>query len=134
MNAQTRATADLMVLMTATLSGIAIVILTMMIGSGHGWTVLRLSATAIVLAPAGALTWCYRDQPVMKTIARAVLLAFLAIDLAIVIGTFRELGHDAHAIDYLNPAAATIWGTLWLFWQVMTLLAAWKRRSVPPES
>jgi hypothetical protein len=126
MNAQSRATADLMVLMTATLSGIAIVILTMMIGSGHGWTVLRLSATAIVLAPAGALTWCYRDQPFMKTIARGVLLAFLAIDLVIVIGALRELGHDAHAIDYLNPAAAIIWGTLWLFWQVMTLLAAWK--------
>lgn len=126
MNAQTRATADLMVLMTATLSGIAIVILTMMIGSGHGWTVLRLSATAIVLAPAGALTWCYRDQPVMKRIARGVLVAFLTIDLVIVVGAFRELGHGAHAIDYLNPTAAIVWGTLWLFWQVMTLLAAWK--------
>ena len=43
MNAQTRATTDLMVLMMATLSGIAIVILGVMVG-GHGWSVFRLSA------------------------------------------------------------------------------------------
>ena len=126
MNAQTRATTDLMVLMMATLSGIAIVILGVMIG-GHGWSVFRLSATAIVLAPAGALTWCYRDQRIMPVIARGLLAAYVAMDVVIAIGAYRQFGNAADSIDSVNPAAALIWVTLWLFWQLMTLLAAVKR-------
>jgi hypothetical protein len=130
MNAQTRATADLMVLMMAMLSGIAIVILAVMIGGGPGWSVLRLSAAAIVLTPAGALTWCYRDQRVMPAIAKGVLAAFVVLDTVIAVGIFRQIGHATETFDSINPAAALIWGTLWLFWQVLTLLAAMKRQPV----
>ncbi len=127
MNAQTRATIDLMVLMMATLSGIAIVILAVMIGGRPRWSVLRLSATAIILTPAGALTWCYRDQRLMPVIAKGLLVAFLVIDVVIAIGAFRAIRGAADAMDSVNPAAALIWGTLWLFWQVLTLQAALKR-------
>ena len=37
-----------------------------------------------------------------------------------------ELLRQLVAIDSINPAAALIWATLWLFWQLMTLLAAWR--------
>jgi hypothetical protein len=127
MNAQTRATIDLMVLMMATLSGIAIVILAVMIGGGPGWSILRLSATAIILTPAGALTWCYRDQRLMPVIAKGLLAAFVVIDTVIAIGVIRQVGSVTNALDSINLAAALIWGTLWLFWQVLTLLAALKR-------
>jgi hypothetical protein len=67
MNAQSRATVDLMVFMMATLSGMAVSILALLLS--HGWRAALLSATAIVLAPAGALVWCYRDRQGMTRFA-----------------------------------------------------------------
>ena len=122
MRANARAATDLMVLMMATLSGIATVILAVLAGTTPGLGFLRLSAAAIVLTPAGALTWCYRDQQVMPVAARAVLAAFGAIDLILLIGLLRHPLREA--VDPGSAAAILIWGTLWLFWQFLTLAAA----------
>jgi hypothetical protein len=119
MNAQTRATIDLMVLMMATLSGIAVAILAVLIGGGgHGWLTPRFSAGAIVLAPLGAIAWCYRDRPMMRTIARAVTALNLLLDAAVVIGTYREgLQYASQAFSNYAPAIM-VWAVVWVLWQI----------------
>jgi hypothetical protein len=127
MNGQTRATADLMVLMMATLSGMAVAVLAVLFGlGGHGWTAARLSASAIVLAPMGAVAWCYRDRRGITKLARAVTLVNVLIDVAIVLLTKDG---DLHgALEHFAPAVF-IWAALWLLWQILAAAAA-----APPRS
>lgn len=131
MNAQTRATADLMVLMMATLSGIAVAVLSAFFGVGsQGWTAVRLSASAMLLAPMGAVAWCYRDRAGVTKLARAVTLANVLIDVAIVLLT-RD-GELQGALEHFAPAVF-IWATLWLTWQVVGASAMWSA-TIPPAS
>jgi hypothetical protein len=118
MNAQTRATADLMVLMTAVLSGIAVSILALLVS--QGWRAALLSATAIVLAPAGAIVWCYRDRRGMPRIARFVTAANVLIDVVILAATHRP---DVGAAFHNAPPAFVIWASLWVLWQVLGAFA-----------
>jgi hypothetical protein len=113
-NAQTRATADLMVLMMAVLSGIAVSILSLLLS--QGWRAALCSATAIVLAPAAAIVWCYRDRRGMPRFARWVTAANVVIDVAMVVATHRT---EVTAAFDNAPPAFVIWGSLWVLWQVL---------------
>ena len=117
MNAQSRATADLMVLMMATLSGMAVSILALLLS--HGWRAALLSATAIVLAPAGAIVWCYRDRAGMARFALLITIINVLIDIAFILGTHRQA--ISAAVDRAAPAVL-VWATLWALWQLLPAL------------
>lgn len=117
MNAQTRATYDLMVLMMAMLSGIAIAILAML--SGHDWPAVRCAATAIVTVPVGALAFCYRERRTMIYLARLLTLINLGADVMFGVMAWRTAGE----LEAVAPAAL-IALLLWALWQGITFAAA----------
>ncbi len=118
MNAQTRATTDLMVLMMAMRSGIAVAVLAVMAAS-HQWPALRYAASAIVTVPIGGLAFCYRERPTMVYLARLLTLIHVLIDAAFAVMTWRV----ADRIDGVPPAAL-IALMLWALWQGLTAAAA----------
>ena len=127
MNAQSRATADLMVLMMATLSGMSISILALLLS--HGWRAPLLSATAIVLAPAAGIVWCYRDRSDMTRFAKLLTAINAVLDLAFLLGTSRQAW--SAAVESAAPLLA-VWIALWGLWQLLGALAM--RRAVTPET
>src|SRR5437868_13451759 len=117
MNNQTRATYDLMVLMMAMFSGIAIAILAMM--SGHEWPAVRCAASAIVTVPVAALAFCYRERRTMIYLARLLTIINVAVDIAFGVMAWRSAGE----LEGVAPAAL-IALALWALWQVITGVAA----------
>jgi hypothetical protein len=118
MNAQTRATTDLMVLMMAMLSGIGIAVLAVM-AAGHEWPALRYAASAIVTVPIGGLAFCYRERPTMVYLARMLTVLHILIDVFFAVMTYRV----ADRIEGVPPAAL-IALMLWALWQGLTAAAA----------
>jgi len=119
-NAQTRATYDLMVLMMAMLSAIGIAVLAVL--AAGEWPALRYAASAIATVPVGALAFCYRERRMMVLMARLLTLVHLLIDAAFVVVTLRS------HIDTVPPAAM-IALFLWALWQGLTAAAAVGRAS-----
>lgn len=121
MNAQTRATYDLMVLMMAMLSAIGIAVLAVL--AAGEWPVLRVAASAIATVPVGALAFCYRERRMMVMLARMLTLVHLLIDAFFIVVTLR--GH----VETVTPAAM-IALFLWALWQGITAAAAVGRSTV----
>jgi hypothetical protein len=121
----TRSTVDLMVLMMAVLSGMAVAILAMM--GSEGWPELRGMAVAVVAAPLGALAFCYRERRAMILLARGVTVVNLLTDVTIALLTWRRGGPAE-----LNVVPVVICLALAALWQ--GLAAAAVRRPPPARS
>jgi len=124
MRPSTRSTVDLMALMMAVLSGMAVAILAVM--GSDGWPELRGMAVAIVTAPLGALAFCYRERRAMVLLARGVTVVNVLTDVAIALLTWRRGG-----VAEVDAVPVVICLALAVLWQVLAAAAAMRR---PPAA
>jgi hypothetical protein len=124
--AKTTQFTDLMTMIAASMSGLLIAALAVILaGGGHGWTGALWSGFAVVTIPLGALAWRYRDVGAGRTIARAIVAMDVLVDAALFLAMLDDDFRTAWR--HLAPIVL-IWAALWIGWQVPPMIAALPRK------
>ena len=97
-------------------------------GLGHGWaSAFAVSCGAVVASPLSVVAWHLRRRPTGRRLAWVLLAAAVVANIALVVATRHEgFGYFQKAWSSL-PLAVLAWAVLWSAWQVLVLLALFRR-------
>ena len=95
----------------------------LMMAGGHGWIAAAFSLTALVTAPAGAVSWVSHR----RGLARAVMIVNAVVDLLFAAAAAKEgLGYAANTFSHLAPVVV-IWAVLWAGCQTIPVATLLRR-------